>query len=91
MGQFLLQKIANCTIFALYSICSAAIGFGVETGQTEKKITMPLADIQTTINAEKLYTDNQNGHWIVACGYAVANGHEPLIVSNDPAGAGMLP
>lgn len=50
---------------------------------------MPLADIQTTINAGKpfgvLYSDMNSGHWIVAIGYAVAKNHNPIIISNDPA------
>lgn len=54
-----------------------------------------MADIQTTVDGGSpfgvLYeiqdvAGNWYGHWILSVGYATAGGHDPLVVSNDPAG-----
>ena len=63
---------------------------GVTASQTQTYGNLSMADIQATIDGGSpfgvLYRSATSGHWVLGVGYATAPGHDPLVVSNDPAG-----
>ena len=68
---------------------------GVTASQTQRAGNLSMDEIKGTINVNSPFAvlygnyDSNNiwsGHWILGIGYAIAPGHNPLVVSNDPAG-----
>ena len=70
----------------------------INEAQNQSAGALSMANIQTEIDAGNpfsvlygsFYMDEGvrrwSGHWVLGIGYASAPGHEPLVVSNDPAG-----
>lgn len=76
------------------------MGLGIKTGQEQFIGQLTEKEIKNTIDNGNpfgvLYGENYfnasigenewSGHWVVGVGYATAQGHDFLVVSNDPAG-----
>ncbi len=76
-------------------VSSDKLFFGLTQKQEQLSGVITMSEIQFTIESNEpfgaLYgaydnTGNWSGHWVVGTGYATAPGHNPLVVSNDPAG-----
>ena len=75
---------------ACYWVSSDQLYLELSQSQSQTLGILTVEEIKNTIDNQNpfgvLYRDEYSGHWVLGIGYAIAEGHDPLVISNDPWG-----